>query len=71
MVVEKDEDTAPMNHEFYEQKGLIQRWAEGNRPSIRIGTVHTLQRELSAYLSNPAVALAVDATRSMTIECPY
>ena len=43
MVVEKDEDTAPMNHKFYEQKGLIQRWSEGNRPSIRIGTVHTME----------------------------
>jgi hypothetical protein len=34
MVVEKDEDTAPMNHEFYEHKGLIQRWTEGNRTNV-------------------------------------
>ncbi len=71
IVVAKKEDLAPLEHYFYEQKSLIQRWAEGNRPSIRIGTVHTKKSFLVEFLTNPESAKQVQATGSMVVECSY
>jgi hypothetical protein len=60
-----------MDHVFYDQKDLIQRWSEGNRPAIRIGTVHTKKEELAKYLTRPTAVTLAPATGSMTVECSY
>jgi hypothetical protein len=71
MVVFMDEDTRPLYHAWYLQKGLIERWQEGNRPAIRIGTVHTLPDDLAKYLTEPEAARTLQATGSMAVECSY
>ena len=71
MVVTRDEDIAPTTHAYYERKGLIQRWAEKNKPSIRIGTVHTHRDVLADYITRPAAAQTMPATGSMTVECVF
>ncbi len=71
IVVIKKQCLEPLDLEFYEHKGLLQRWAEGIRPSIRSGTVHTKKSILVEYLTDPESARQVPATGAMVSECTY
>ena len=71
IVVIKKQCLEPLDHEFYEHKGLLQRWAEGIRPSIRIGTVHTKKSILVEYLTDPESERQIPATGAMVVECSY
>ena len=71
IVVIKKQCLEPLDLEFYEHKGLLQRWAEGIRPSIRIGTVHTKKSILVEYLTDPESARQLPSTGAMVVECSY